>query len=119
MRLPAIGARLRKVAQVLRPSPPADQKKLEHERMFRELQRHESEMSARYLATTQIDTVRTYQREMLFNAKRVQHNSLGFHWICGHCKEGDLGFNPHTGDHCPQCAARIEEVLRRPIRSGA
>lgn len=62
---------------------------------------------------TRIEGVRTYLRELLYNAIRVQHDSLGFHWICGQCKEGDLGFNPHVGDFCPVCMARIEEIIRR------
>lgn len=81
--------------------------------MFRELQRRETEMSELYLETTQISGVRTYLKELIFNAAKVQYDRLGFHWICGHCKKGDLGFNPHVGDYCQVCSARVEEILRR------
>ncbi len=32
-------------------------------------------------------------------------------WLCGCCGQGELGPEPMVGDYCPQCAAKVEEVL--------
>jgi hypothetical protein len=32
-------------------------------------------------------------------------------WICEACGFGKLGFKPRTGDYCPQCGAKVEEVI--------
>lgn len=108
-----IGAKLRKIAQVIGRKPPASEKRKEHERLFRELEKHNSEMSLLYEQSTHIAVVRTYRNEMLYNAHPVNQEHLGTHWVCGHCEKGELGFHPHVGDNCPMCAARVEEIIRR------
>lgn len=113
MRNLAIGARLRKVAQVIGRKPPASEREKELRKIFRDLERHDTEMSNMYQETTHIVGVRTYSRQLIHNAVAVKHDQLGTHWVCGHCRTGDLGFNPHVGDYCPSCQARIEEIIRR------
>ncbi len=107
--LPAIGARLRRVAHVIGRKPPAsDSTRREYERQFRELQRREAEMSRIYQLKTHIESVRTYHRELICSAIRNTERS----WTCGHCHKGDLGESPRVGEFCPKCSARVEEVIR-------
>lgn len=33
-------------------------------------------------------------------------------FLCGACGLAELSYDPKTGDTCPQCGARVEEVER-------
>lgn len=116
MRIPdSIGARFRKVAQVISRKPPVNEVRLEHERIYRELQRRDTEMSIRYERTTRVERVRTYLDQFIYDAT-LQLDPLP-RWICGHCRRGDLGAVPRVGDYCPFCKARVEEVTRSMPRA--
>lgn len=112
MRPLVLGACLRKVAQVIGRKPPARELYTNYQKVFNVLCDRESQMSKVYETSTFIERVKTYHREMLYSAVPVPHHSLGVIWICGRCKTGELGLTPHVGDGCPQCGARVEEVMR-------
>lgn len=59
--------------------------------------------------------VRSSYGEFLYNAK-TRNINIGTVFICGKCQKGELGLVPQTGDYCPECSARVEEVIRETSR---
>jgi rubrerythrin len=47
---------------------------------------------------------------------RQREISIGTVWMCGKCDVGELGLDPETGQLCPHCGARVEEVIRESSR---
>lgn len=50
--------------------------------------------------------VRVSRGDLLYECHFVKHD-----WLCGACGIGKLGHRPEPGEHCPSCAARVEEAL--------
>lgn len=94
--------------------PPATEHRPDQERLFRELQQRDTEMRYRYERATQITGVRTYRAQRIYEALSSGDQESTIYWICGHCRHGDLGYQPQVGDICPGCCAKVEEVLRSP-----
>ena len=59
--------------------------------------------------------VRVYKNNLLYDA-RSREISIGEVWICTACNTGELGLEPATGDFCPHCGARVEEVIPQSTR---
>jgi len=47
-----------------------------------------------------------YRNQMIFECTMTRES-----WLCGACGLGDLTPDPRVAGRCPQCGARVEEVL--------
>lgn len=62
-----------------------------------------------------IQFIHSSHSQRIFKALR-RETQIGTVFVCGACEQGELGFDPATGQFCPKCGARVEEVIRESSR---